>query len=154
MKIQSGWLLPLCLLAMVGCGQKSDSTEARSQQDTQSLPSADSNANGTVATNSGQTTTPPDNTGVNERDRNDANLTAGDQAENPADRKLAQDIRKAIVDDKTLSVYAHNVKIIAKDGKVTLRGPVRSEQERTTIVGKAEQIAGQNMVDNQLEVAG
>jgi osmotically-inducible protein OsmY len=52
-----------------------------------------------------------------------------------------------------MSTYAHNVKIITQDGKVTLKGPVRSEDEKTNIAKKATAIAGERNVDNQLEVA-
>ena len=71
----------------------------------------------------------------------------------PADRAITQKIRKAIHEDNTLSTYAHNVKIIAKDGKVTLRGPVRSEDEKSNIEAKAVAVAGQDNVINQLEIA-
>jgi len=57
------------------------------------------------------------------------------------------------VKDKSLSTYAHNIKIITQDGKVTLKGPVRSEEEKASIESKAVAIAGQNNVTNQLEVA-
>ena len=56
---------------------------------------------------------------------------------NPADRAITQKIRKAIVDDSSLSTYAHNIKIITQDGKVTLRGPVRSEDEKSNVEAKA-----------------
>src|SRR5271154_4026881 len=71
--------------------------------------------------------TPPDNTKQN---KDQTNPTADQQKMNPADRALTQKIRKAIHDDTTLSTYAHNIKIISQDGKVTLRGPVRSEDEK------------------------
>src|SRR5690349_13153655 len=66
-----------------------------------------------------------DNTKVNKRDRNKAEPTADQQTENRSDRDIAKDIRKAIVDDKSLSTYAHNVKVIVQNGSVTLKGPVR-----------------------------
>jgi hyperosmotically inducible periplasmic protein len=94
--------------------------------------------------------TPPDNTKQN-KDR--TNPTADDQKMNPADREITQKIRKAIHDDSNLSTYAHNIKIITQDGKVTLRGPVRSEDEKTNIEAKAAAVAGQGNVTNQLEVA-
>src|SRR5690348_13844599 len=66
-----------------------------------------------------------DNTKVNQRDRNAAEPTADQQKENRSDRDLTKEIRKSLVDDKSLSTYAHNVKVIAQNGKVTLKGPVR-----------------------------
>ncbi len=72
---------------------------------------------------------------------------------NSSDRAITQKIRKAIHEDKSLSTYAHNIKIITQDGKVTLRGPVRSEDEKSNLQAKAAEIAGQDNVTNQLEVA-
>ena len=72
---------------------------------------------------------------------------------NAADRELARKIRKSVVDDKSLSTYAHNVKIIARDGTVTLRGPVRTEAEKEEIGKKAIAIAGMAKVTNELEIA-
>ena len=94
----------------------------------------------------------PDNTGRNVRDRGDT-LTSGDQSEAEADRTLSQKIRRAVVEDKSLSTTAHNVKIITANGVVTLRGPVKSDEERKKIAAKAEQLAGAGKVQNYLEVA-
>ncbi|MGZ8464490.1 MAG: BON domain-containing protein [Candidatus Binatia bacterium] len=94
-----------------------------------------------------------DNSGRNERDRNDATKTAGDQAENEADRTISQNIRQAIGADESVSTNGKNAKIITVDGIVTLRGPVKSEKEKTNIGAKAQQIAGVKSVDNQLEIA-
>jgi hyperosmotically inducible protein len=94
--------------------------------------------------------TPPDNTKQN---KDQTNPTADQQKMNPADRAITQKIRKAIHEDSTLSTYAHNVKIITQDGKVTLRGPVRSEEEKSNIEAKAVVVAGQGNVTNQLEIA-
>jgi osmotically-inducible protein OsmY len=55
--------------------------------------------------------------------------------------------------DKTLSSYAHNVKVIAQNGQVTLKGPVRSEQEKKTVEAKAAEVAGAEHVTNQMSVA-
>ena len=94
--------------------------------------------------------TPPDNTKQN---KDQSNPTADQQKMNPADRALTQKIRKAIHEDTTLSTYAHNIKIISQDGKVTLRGPVRSEEEKNNIEAKAVAVAGQGNVTDQLEIA-
>ena len=96
---------------------------------------------------------PADNTKVNQRDRNDAEATADKQKENSTDRQLTQQIRKALVKDKSLSTYGHNVKIISQNGMVTLKGPVKSEEEKQAIEAKAAQIAGADKVTNELEVA-
>ncbi|HEX4002491.1 MAG TPA: BON domain-containing protein [Candidatus Acidoferrales bacterium] len=78
---------------------------------------------------------------------------ADQQKMNPADRSITQNIRKAIYKDRTLSTYAHNIKIITQDGKVTLRGPVRSEDEKSNIEAKAVSVAGAGNVTDDLEVA-
>jgi hyperosmotically inducible periplasmic protein len=98
--------------------------------------------------------TAPDNTGRNVRDRGNATLTPGDQSESQADRTLTQQVRKAVVADKSLSTMAKNIKIITVNGVVTLRGPVKNPHEKEAIEAKAQQIAGINNVDNQLEVKG
>jgi osmotically-inducible protein OsmY len=71
---------------------------------------------------------------------------------NPADRATTQKIRKAIHDDQSLSTYAHNIKIITQNAKVTLRGPVQSEDEKNNVEAKAVSVAGQDNVNNQLKV--
>jgi hyperosmotically inducible protein len=91
-----------------------------------------------------------DNTKTN---KDKSSPTADQQKMNPADRELTKKIRASINSDKTLSTYAHNVKIISQDGKVTLRGPVRSEDEKAAIESKAAAIAGPNSVTNMLDVA-
>lgn len=96
--------------------------------------------------------TPPDNTRTNTRDR-DANQPTADQAKNnKSDREIMRDIRKSVVDDKSISTYGHNVKIIAQNGKVTLKGVVRSDDERQSIRSKAEQVAGPGNVTDDLSV--
>ena len=95
----------------------------------------------------------PDNTKVNKRDRKAGEVTADQQKMNKADRQLTQKIRRAINDDKSLSTYAHNVKIISQDGMVTLKGPVRTDDERVSIEAKATGIAGSGKVTNELSVA-
>lgn len=99
-----------------------------------------------------QTTTPPDNTKVNERDRNANQATADQQKENRSDRDITQQIRKAIIGDKSLSTYAHNVKIVTQKGMVTLKGPVRSEDEKKAVEEKAAAVAGEGNVSSQLDV--
>ena len=92
-----------------------------------------------------------DNTKVNARDRSDASLTADQQKETQSDREITRRIRRSLVKDESLSTYAHNVKIITRDGQVTLKGPVRSDDEKRTIEAKASEVAGE-MVTNQLEI--
>jgi hyperosmotically inducible protein len=94
----------------------------------------------------------PDNTKTNEGDANKGATTADQQKMNPADRERTKQIRSAIMDDKSLSTYAHNVKIITRNGKVTLKGPVRSADEKTAIGEKATQVAGAGNVTNHLTI--
>ena len=122
-------LLLLSMVLMVGCSKN---------------PSEDKQVSQTVE---------PDNSGRNVRDRDNQTKTPGDQSENEADRTITQNIRQAITADDSLSTNAKNVKIITNDGTVTLRGPVKSEKEKTDIEAKAKQVAGVKRVDNQIEVA-
>lgn len=96
--------------------------------------------------------TPPDNTKVNQRDNDKTEPTADQQKENQSDRDIAQQIRKSVMKDKSLSSYAHNVKIIAQNGMVTLKGPVTSDDEKKSIETKAAAVVGQDKVTNELEV--
>jgi osmotically-inducible protein OsmY len=89
----------------------------------------------------------PDNTGANKQQP-----TADQQKETAEDRELAQKIRKSIVGDKSLSTYGHNVKVIVRNGVVTLKGPVQSEDEKNNIGAKAADVAGADKVQNELTV--
>lgn len=91
----------------------------------------------------------PDNT---KKNKDQTEPTADQQKMNAADRAITQKIRKAILADKDLSTYAHNIKVITQDGKVTLRGPVRSQEEKSSLQDKAAAVAGQDNVTNELEV--
>lgn len=95
-----------------------------------------------------------DNTAVNQRDRANDTVTPMDQSNKPSDLKMTQEIRRAIVKDEALSTDAKNIKIITIDGAVTLRGPVKTDQEKADIAAKAAQLAGDSNVHNELEVAG
>lgn len=92
----------------------------------------------------------PDNTRAN---KNQTPPTADQQSQDTSDLAITRRIREAIHDDKNLSTYASNVKIITQDGKVTLRGPVRSKEEKNDIEAKAVRVAGRENVINELKVA-
>src|SRR6202011_1155326 len=94
----------------------------------------------------------PDNTKVNERDRSQNQPTADKQKDNRSDRDITQQIRQSIVKDKSLSTYAHNVKIVTQNGQVTLKGPVRSDEEKRAIEAKAAEVAGESKVNSQLDI--
>lgn len=93
-----------------------------------------------------------DNSGVNIRDRKEYELTADDQSNEKSDTELVSRIRKALVDEESLSLYAENIKLISNKGIVHLKGPVRSNEEVKKIEIIAENIAGKGNVVNQLEV--
>ena len=95
---------------------------------------------------------PPNNTCINKRDRNQTQPTADQQKENMSDRDLARAIRHSLVEDKALSSKPHNVKVIAQNGTVTLKGPA-SEQEKQAVEERAAQIAGPDKVTSELQVA-
>jgi hyperosmotically inducible periplasmic protein len=78
--------------------------------------------------------------------------TASDQPENEADRKITQQIRRDVTKDDSLSTSAHNVTIVTQDGKVTLRGTVKSDSEKQKIAEKAKQVSGVKTVENLITV--
>lgn len=96
----------------------------------------------------------PDNSGVNKRDRRDEEMTSDKQGQSKTDIELTRKIRRAIMEDDSLSTYGHNVKIIARNGMVTLKGPVHSEQEKAAIEAKAVAVAGAGKIKNELEIKG
>ena len=99
------------------------------------------------------TTAATDNTKVNQRDRNTSEPTSDQQRNAKSDREMTRKIRQALTQDKSLSTYAHNVKIITQNGMVTLKGPVRSGEEKKAVEAKATEIAGDNKVTSNLDVA-
>ena len=94
-----------------------------------------------------------DDTKINKRDGSQKELTADQQGETKQDRDITQEIRRAVVNDNSLSTYAHNVKIITVGGMVTLKGPVRSEEEKRAIEEKAAQIAGNGKIKSEIDIA-
>jgi hyperosmotically inducible protein len=95
----------------------------------------------------------PDNTAVNKEDRHQGQQTADQQKENSRDLDLAKNVRRALVKDKALSTYAHNVKVISESGIVTLKGPVRSEEEKRAVEAKAAEVAGAGNIKSEITVA-
>ncbi|MGA3131206.1 MAG: BON domain-containing protein [Terracidiphilus sp.] len=100
---------------------------------------------GTIAFSAQQA---PDNSGNNQQQ----NVTADQQSNAAADRAITQKIRKALIADKSLSTYAHNVKIITQNGMVTLKSPVKSEEEKQKVASTAAEIVDAGKIDNQLTV--
>lgn len=93
-----------------------------------------------------------DNTRMNQQDRNANEPTADQQKADRSDREITQQIRKSITSDKSLSTYGHNVKVITQNGMVTLKGPVRSEEEKKAVEAKAAEVAGADKVTNEIDV--
>jgi osmotically-inducible protein OsmY len=99
------------------------------------------------------TTTKPDNTKVNKRDRDPGEITADQQKENAADQAMTKKIRQSVMADKSLSTYAHNIKIVSQNGAVTLKGPVKSDDEKQSLVAKAVAVAGSaDKVTDQISI--
>jgi hypothetical protein len=95
-----------------------------------------------------------DNTKVNKQDRSKTEPTADQGKDATSDRETMRKIRRAVVTDKSLSTYAHNVKIISEGGKVTLKGPVHTEDEKKAIEAMATEVAGAAHVTNEITVKG
>jgi osmotically-inducible protein OsmY len=93
-----------------------------------------------------------DNTKANKRDRSKAEATADQGKNNTTDRELMRKVRRALMEDKSLSTYAHNVKVIAQNGKVTLKGPVHSEEEKRVVEQKATEVAGEGNVTSEITI--
>ncbi len=93
-----------------------------------------------------------DNSKANQMDRQPSATTADQQKNDSSDLTLTRDIRRSLMADKSMSTYAHNVKIIAQNGKVTLKGPVRSDDEKSAILAKATSVAGQGNVSDEMTV--
>jgi hyperosmotically inducible periplasmic protein len=96
----------------------------------------------------------PDNTSTNERDRSGEAKTSGDQSNSSADLKITQAIRQALIKDDQLSTTAKNIKVITANGQVTLRGPVKTAQEKARVDQIAKSAAGGAQIDDQLDVKG
>src|SRR5215472_4725613 len=93
----------------------------------------------------------PDNTKA--KAQVDKNTTADKQSNSTSDRQLTQQVRKAIMEDKSMSTYAHNVKVVTQNGQVTLSGPVRSAEEKQAIVQKTAEVVGEERMVDQISVA-
>src|SRR5213080_5355131 len=96
----------------------------------------------------------PDNTATNERDRSGESKTSGEQSNSSADLKITQAIRQALLKARELSTTAKNIKVITANGQVTLRGPVKTAQEKAKIDQLAKSAAVGAQIDDQLEVKG
>lgn len=128
------------VLGSLALAEQPAQTSASTRADGGAPPKADSAREGA------------DNSAINKRDNGSTEPTADQQKNAHSDVDLTAKIRRSIVGDKSLSTNAHNVKIIAQNGLVTLKGPVQSEAEKSTIEQKASSIAGQSNVKNEIDV--
>jgi osmotically-inducible protein OsmY len=111
--------------------------------------SAQSDANSAAAA----PTAAPDNSKSNKLDPSNMSATAGAQSNHSTDVDLTKRIRQSLMADKSLSTYAHNVKIVTLNGSVTLNGVVRSDEEKNVVEMKAAAVAGKDKVTNDLKIA-
>jgi len=105
-----------------------------------------------IAVSVGAAQVKPDNSATNKGDSRAGAMTADQQKNNKSDLETTRQIRRAVMADKSLSTYAHNIKIVTTQGKVTLRGPVRTEAERDTVQAKATDVAGAGNVTSAITV--
>jgi hyperosmotically inducible periplasmic protein len=155
MKITKYLLVLAGLTLSAGCDRNSNSGggSVNDNQPYSSSGSRSSTDTGTNAANVSGTAAQPDNTGLNARDRDSGTLTPENQGNSEADREMTRRIRQALTSDDQLSTDAKNVKVITVSGKVTLRGPVKSEEEKSRIASLAQQ-NGATSIDDQVEVIG
>jgi osmotically-inducible protein OsmY len=147
---------------LAGCSQSDNTTASndtgRNTNRSENRDLASSSREGSApnrvyaATNDSNSPKDADNTGRNTRDRSNATLTAGDQGGSDSDREITQRIRRVLSTNDQFSVLAENIKVITVNGKVTLRGPVKTAEEKQAVQSAAESVAGAASVDNQLEV--
>jgi osmotically-inducible protein OsmY len=135
-------LAGIFLVLGLGACSKSDRSGNSGTTDNQTASSPTSNTTSDTANSASNTTASSSNTGV----------TASDQPNNDADRKVVQDVRKALTSDDSLSTSAQNVTVVSDNGKITLRGSVKDQAEKQKVQDKAMQVAGVTNVDNQLTV--
>lgn len=150
MRIQLPLLTCVIAASLVGCGDDVAKQSTPANDNRQAYDSPTTTPTSTAADRP-VTTPAADNTAKNQRD-DGTTLTPIDQGMSETDTAITSAVRKAVVAEPDLSVKAQNAKIITKDGVVTLRGPVASSNERTTIMTIAERTPGVKRVDNQLEV--
>jgi len=131
--------------------QSAQQQSAPPQQNAQQQNAQQQTAQQQTAQDTAVTARDADNTRINKRDR-DETLQPTDQPNDKADIQTVAAVRKAIVNDKSLSTSAHNVKLIASNGVVTLRGPVANAQEKAKVEQIATNVSGVSRVDNNLDV--
>jgi hyperosmotically inducible periplasmic protein len=134
-------------------GSEASGTLGSGAEGSSGLSPATGNAAAAPADRAAQPAIEADNSRINRRDRSGSTLTPMDQGPSDADRKITRDIRQAVMKDSSLSFTAKNVKIITIGGKVTLRGPVKTQAERAAVEAAARKVVGNGgLVESQLEL--
>lgn len=128
-----GWALAFTCTSALAAGQPLEVQKPGSESQSQTSPNVD-------------------NTKLNKRDKGGATKTPQDQTNQVEDRKLLAAVRRAIMSDKSLSTLAHNVKLHVEGGALSLRGPVKSDEEKAKVEALAKQVKGITTTDNQLDV--
>jgi len=151
-----GWTS--ALLLATGCAHQSHSEPksaaqeyTKSQAETGADASQQAQESGNAAASSAEHAA-PDDTAINQRDREGATVLPLEQGEDAQDLAMTKQIRQAVIADDSLSFEAKNVKIVSQHGEVTLRGPVKSQDEKQIIQYAADRVAGPEHVQNQLEI--
>jgi osmotically-inducible protein OsmY len=98
-------------------------------------------------------TTAPDNSRANKLEASDRTTTADAQKNDKSDLQITRQIRKGVIADKSLSTYAHNVKIVSLNGTVTLNGVVRTEEDKDSVARIAAQVVGEDHIVNKIKIA-
>lgn len=143
----------LTLVAASACDDARSKTSVKVTETTPT-PNTVKTERPVVAANPGTAdqTAQADNTKVNERDRGNDTMTPTDQGSSAEDTQITATIRRSMMDDDRLSFAAKNVKVITLNKRVTLRGPVSSDEEKSSIEALAKKANGVSVVDSQLEV--
>ena len=139
------------LTLAAACGDSDADTQAAAVDST-AAPAAQTTPAASQTAGQAVTGSEADNTRMNRRDRNDATKTPTDQSNRSAAVDLVAQVRKAIVHDDSLSAKAHNIKVVANNGVVTLRGPVASADEKARVEKDVAGVSGVSRVDNQLDI--
>jgi hyperosmotically inducible protein len=141
---------------LAGYSQSADTVQRRPNDKTTITGTSRNDTNSSTrvysSTNSDGSFKNADNTGRNVRDRSDAAVTPTDQGNDKSDIEITRRIRRALSTNDQFSVLAKNIKIITINGKVTLRGPVETQQERDAVFSAAQSVSTGAPLENQLEV--
>jgi len=92
------------------------------------------------------------NIGENMRDTDEMAKMTDSQSFTEEDNQVLADIRRRLVTNDDISTSGKNIKVVVKNGTVTLHGPVKSADERDQIERSVAESASDYRVINQLHV--